>query len=233
MIEVSSVSKTIHGVEVLRNVSAHFEAGRVSGLAGPNGSGKTMLMRAILGLIRPTSGWIEIDGARLWRDIAFPPSVGVLLENPAFLDAQSGLQNLLTLARIKGIATENDCRNAIAASGLDPDDKRKYRKYSLGMKQRLALAAATMESPDVLILDGPTNALDPQGVACAKSLVRAAADCGATVIIACHDADVMHELADEVWHLAEGRNISHEVLRPKDESIPQEEDASHEQSAEV
>ena len=215
MIEIRNLCKTFRRATVLNDVSLDVAPGRVCGLAGPNGSGKTMLMRAVAGLVRPTSGHVEIDGKRLWRDIAFPPSLGMLLEGPAFLDGQTGLGNLLTLAAIKGVADEAACRAALAEVGLDPDDKRKYRKYSLGMKQRLGLAAAVMERPDVLMLDEPTNALDAQGVEMAMGLVRRAAERGATVLMTCHDADVLRALASDVWYLAEGRVDRHEMLDGK------------------
>ncbi|MBS5450590.1 MAG: ABC transporter ATP-binding protein [Coriobacteriia bacterium] len=195
--------------------------GRVTGLSGPNGSGKTMLMRAIVGLIRPTSGEVTVDGrdawargegGRGWKDDGI--CVGLLLEGPAFLDGYTGYRNLELLASIRGTASREDIRASIEAMGLDPDDRRKYRKYSLGMKQRLGLAGAIMERPDVLVVDEPTNALDTQGVRCAVSQIKAAADRGATVVLACHDADVLHELSDEIWYLAEGHVDSHEVLRP-------------------
>ncbi len=219
MIRVRNLCKRIGSTVVLDDVSMEMAPGRVTGLAGPNGSGKTMLMRAIVGLIRPTSGEVTVGGRDAWArgnggQRGGNVSIGLLLEGPAFLDGYTGYRNLELLASIRGIASREDIRSSIEAMGLDPDDRRKYRKYSLGMKQRLGLAGAIMEHPDVLIVDEPTNALDTQGVRCAVSQIRAAADRGATVALACHDADVLHELSDEIWYLAEGHVDGHEVLRP-------------------
>ena len=214
MIEVRHLTKRIGSTVVLDDVTLDVPAGRVTGLAGPNGSGKTMLMRAIVGLIRPTSGSVTVGGRDAWGGAgrAGGPGIGLLLEGPAFLDGYTGLRNLELLASIRGVASEEDIRAAISAMGLDPDDRRKYRKYSLGMKQRLGIAAAVMERPEVLIVDEPTNALDASGVKLAVAQVRAARERGAAVLLASHDADVLRGLSDEVWHLAEGHVDGHEVL---------------------
>ena len=215
MIEISHLTKRIGSTVVLDDITMDMLPGRVTALAGPNGSGKTMLMRAIVGLIRPTSGTVKVGGHDAWGSRgAGAPSIGLLLEGPAFLDGYTGLRNLELLASIRGVASEADIRAAISSMGLDPDDRRKYRKYSLGMKQRLGLAGAVMERPDVLIVDEPTNALDASGVGLAKDQIRAARDRGATVLLACHDAGVLRELSDEVWYLAEGHIDGHEVINP-------------------
>ena len=223
MIEIRHLTKVIGSTKVLDDVTMDMPSGRVTGLVGPNGSGKTMLMRAIAGLMRPTSGEVLINGVNVWahadgrhdlRDDG--TSIGLLLEGPAFLDGYTGLRNLELLASIRGVAGEEDIRSAISAMGLDPDDRRKYRKYSLGMKQRLGIAAAVMERPEVVMLDEPTNALDVSGVELAVAQIQAARDRGATVVMASHDADVTRSLCDEVWHLAEGHVDGHEVVRPTD-----------------
>ncbi|AEB06516.1 ABC transporter related protein [Coriobacterium glomerans PW2] len=204
MLEMSCVSKTIKGVEVVRDVSLSAAPGRVVGLSGVNGSGKTMLMRMACGLIRPSAGEVAVDGKRLWRDIAFPPSVGLLIEGPAFLDNRSGTANLELLASIRRSVDAAGVRAAIARVGLDPQDRRRYRKYSLGMKQRLGIAAAIMEAPDLLVLDEPTNALDVAGVEMLKRIVAQERSRGACVLVSCHDAGVLREMSDEVIYLAEG-----------------------------
>ena len=139
---VRGVSKRMGKNDVLRNVSIEVDPGTVVGLQGINGSGKTMLMRAVCGLIKPTEGEISIDGQRLGADISFPPSLGMLIEAPSFLGYLSGYDNLKLIAQIKGVATPEDIRSALRLVGLDADEKKKFRAYSLGMKQRLGIAAA-------------------------------------------------------------------------------------------
>nr|WP_315522107.1 ATP-binding cassette domain-containing protein [Olegusella massiliensis] len=223
-VEINNLNKTIHGATILSNISMSMPSGCVTGLAGVNGSGKTMLMRAVAGLIRPNSGTIDIDGKRLWRDISFPPSVGVLIENPAFLNDRTGLENLRILASIKDLLQEDDLRQVIKEVGLDPDDKRKFRKYSLGMKQRLGIAAAIMERPDLLLLDEPTNALDSDGVAMFKRIVARERERGASCVISCHDASILRELSDQIYYLAEGHIDGYEKLESASDL---EKDAHH------
>ncbi|MDD4700188.1 MAG: ATP-binding cassette domain-containing protein, partial [Oscillospiraceae bacterium] len=163
-IGIENLTKTIKGATVLKNITVKFESGRVYGLKGKNGSGKTMLMRTICGLIRPTEGTVNIDGAILGKDISFPPSIGVLIENPAFISKYTGFKNLNILASIQNTINDLDIKQALFDVGLEPDDKRVYRKYSLGMKQRLGIACALMELPDIVLLDEPINALDENGV---------------------------------------------------------------------
>lgn len=179
---VRDVSKRMGKNDVLRNVSIEVEPGTVVGLQGINGSGKTMLMRAVCGLIKPTKGEIVIDGQRLGMDISFPPSLGMLIETPSFMGYLSGYDNLDLIAKIKGVATDEDIRSALRLVGLDDDDKKKYRKYSLGMKQRLGIAAAIMEKPKLLVLDEPTNALDEAGVEMLKRVISLAASAGREVL---------------------------------------------------
>ena len=212
MIHVNGVSKTFRGVDAVSDVSMTFGPVKVTGLAGPNGSGKTMLMRMVAGLVRPSSGTIDVNGKTVGQDIPFPPSLGLLLEGPTFLSDYSGFENLSMLASIKGQLGADEIRGWIERVGLDPADKRHYRKYSLGMKQRLGIAAALMETPDIVMLDEPTNALDSDGVEMVRREVEEARGRGATVILACHDANVLQGLSDEIWHLAEGHIDGHEVL---------------------
>lgn len=211
-VEIKDLNKSIRGIDILKDITMSFPSGYVTGLSGVNGSGKTMLMRAVAGLIRPNSGTIDIDGKRLWRDISFPPSVGVLIENPAFLNDRTGLENLRILASIKDLLQEDDLRQVIKEVGLDPDDKRKFRKYSLGMKQRLGIAAAIMERPDLLLLDEPTNALDSDGVAMFKRIIARERERGASCVISCHDASILRELSDQIYYLAEGHIDGYEEL---------------------
>lgn len=203
-ITVNHVSKTIKGISVLEDVDLKWTGGKVYGLQGPNGSGKTMLMRLVTGLISPTSGQVLIDGYQLGRDIDFPPSVGLLIENPGFLPNYTGIRNLTLLAEIKNIVTDKEIKKSLEDVGLDPGDKRKYRKYSLGMKQRLGIAAAIMERPDLIVLDEPTNALDDKGVEQICAIIRRERERGALVVLTCHDATILDHLSDEVYSVSEG-----------------------------
>lgn len=204
-IELKNVKKTIKRNIILNDINLRFEGGKVYGLKGKNGCGKTMLMRTICGFIKPDEGTIDINGDILWKDISFPKSVGALIENPAFLDSYTGLKNLEMLAGIKGKTDTESIRDALTRVGLDPDDKRKYRKYSLGMKQKLGIACAFMEDPELVILDEPINALDEQGVLNVRGILYELKQRGTLIIIACHDADEMNLLADEIIHMESGK----------------------------
>lgn len=184
-------------------------SGNVYGFQGINGSGKTMLMRLICGLIYPTKGEIVIDGKRLGKEITFPQSVGILLENPAFLDGYTGYENLEMLASIKNRITREEIHEAITSVGLDPLDKRKYKKFSLGMKQRLGIAAAIMEKPDILILDEPTNSLDSSGVSLVKTILAKERERGAIILLACHDLRMLQDVSDEIFLLEQGKITEH------------------------
>lgn len=208
-IVVNEVSKSIYGVPIINSVSMTLVSGNVYGFQGINGSGKTMLMRLICGLIYPTKGEIVIDGKRLGKEITFPQSVGLLLENPAFLDSYTGYENLEMLASIKNIITREEIHEAITSVGLDPLDKRKYKKFSLGMKQRLGIAAAIMEKPDILILDEPTNSLDSSGVSLVKTIIAKERERGAIIILACHDLRILQDVSDEIFLLEQGKITEH------------------------
>lgn len=208
-IKISHVSKIIKNNPVIKDISMELQSGAVYGFKGINGSGKTMLMRLISGLIRPSQGEISMNGKILGKDISFPNSIGVFLENPAFLDAYSGFNNLKLLASIKSVASDDDIRNTLLRVGLDPDSNKKYKKYSLGMKQRLGIAAAIMEKPEIVILDEPTNSLDEDGVDLVKHIVRNEKEHGALVIVSCHDEEILKGMSDEVFLLEQGRLIGH------------------------
>ncbi len=211
-IEVKNVTKQIHKNIVLEDVSVSMHERRIYGLQGVNGSGKTMLMRTIIGLIRPSGGSVLINGKKLGKDIEFPESIGFLLENPAFLGRYSGLDNLNMLSEIRKLVGSEQVQNTMRAVGLDPADKKKYRKYSLGMKQRLGIAAAIMEEPDIVILDEPTNALDEAGVLLVKDILRREKERGALVLVSCHDISILKELSDEIFKMNSGRIIEHFCL---------------------
>lgn len=203
-ITVQNAGKIIRKNVILENVNLQWQGGRVYGLEGPNGSGKTMLLRLVAGLIRPTSGCVLVDGKRLGEDMDFPASMGLLLENPAFLPGYTGYKNLELLASIRGKADAEQLRKTILDVGLAPEDKRKYRKYSLGMKQRLGIAAAIMETPDLILLDEPTNALDADGVEEICRLICRERNRGALVVVACHDGGILKKVSDEIYTVING-----------------------------
>lgn len=204
-IRLSHVTKKIKKEILLDDISIEFQGGRVYGLQGKNGSGKTMLMRAICGLITLSDGEIDIDGEILHKDISFPRSVGALLENPSFLNGYTGLKNLQLLADIQGKVKEKELKESLRKVGLDADDKRVYRKYSLGMKQKLGIAAAVMGSPDLVILDEPINAIDGAGVEKVRKILGELKDKGSLIIVACHDSEELTLLSDEIIKISKGR----------------------------
>lgn len=211
-LEVRDVSKEIGPERVLDHVSFSVDKGEVLGLEGKNGSGKTMAMRVVCGLVRPSSGEVEVAGRVLWRDTSFPPSVGLLIEAPALLGGYSALENLRLLASIKGIASEEDLCRAIERCGLDPHERKHVRKYSLGMRQRLGLAMALMEAPELLVLDEPTNALDERGQADLEKILSEERARGAAVVLSSHDADFLSAVCDRVCHMASGRVTGEEAV---------------------
>ena len=206
--KITDFNKTIKKAPILRDITLEFTGGKVYGLRGKNGSGKTMLMRAICGLITPDSGIIDINGKILGKDISFPESIGVLIENPAFIGNYTGFKNLKVLASIQNRIGDAQIRKALEDIGLDPDDKRTYRKYSLGMKQKLGIAAAVMENPDIIILDEPINALDDVSVEKVHDILEEQKKRGAVIIIACHDKEELDQLSDEIIEISDGRIIN-------------------------
>lgn len=208
-IEVKNLCKTINKNMVLDNINLHMVSGQVYGFQGINGSGKTMLMRALIGLIHPTSGTILINQKELGKDMDFPKSIGFLLENPTFLDMYSGPDNLRLLAgvdnNISADMINKEIDSLIEEVGLKSAGNKKYKKYSLGMKQRLGIAAAVLGNPDIVVLDEPTNALDDDGKDMVKRIVKMQKERGALVIISCHEMQTLEELSDEIVRLKEGR----------------------------
>ena len=202
------VTKVIGHNTVIDNINCTMQTRSITGLKGINGSGKTMMMRLIAGLIYPTEGQVIVDGEIIGKEVSFPPSLGVMLENPAFLDAYSGYDNLKLLAAINRSISDSDIEQALSRVGLLESKDIKYKKYSLGMKQRLGIAAAIMEHPVILLLDEPTNSLDESGVELVKQIVREENTRGATVVLSCHDAAILEELADEIISITHGKIVS-------------------------
>lgn len=205
-IEIQNLTKTLDGQQVLSDVTVSIDNGMIYGLKGKNGSGKTMLLRAICGLIKPTEGMVYIDGKRIGKDITFPHSVGALIEHPGFIANLSGYDNLKMLADIKGIIGKTEIEEIMDKVGLEGRSfKKKYRAYSLGMKQKLGIAAAIMEHPELIILDEPTNALDEESVNRLVSILQEAKDRGALIIIASHDMEELNRLSDTIFIMDQGR----------------------------
>ena len=198
-IEVKSVTKVLRKITVLEDVNLILESGTIYGLRGVNGSGKTMLMRLIAGLIRPTRGEVFLDGKQLGKDLSFPPDMGMLIENPAFLDSYTAAQNLRLLAGIRKKVGEERIREILEQVGLGWEDKRKYRQFSLGMKQRLGIAGAVLEHPQLLLIDEPTNALDTDGIQMVQRLLLEEKSRGALIVLACQG------LSDVLYSVKEGR----------------------------
>lgn len=209
VVRLEDYCKSFKSAEVLKNINLTLESGKVIGLKGKNGSGKTMLMRAISGLILPTSGKVYINDKELGRQISFPPSIGILIENPSFISNYTGFKNLKILASIQNRISDDEIRDAIRKVGLDPDDKRTFKKYSLGMKQRLGIAAAIIERPDIVILDEPINALDEAGAGLIKGLLDELKANGSLIIIACHDTEELNYLSDEIYEIYDGEITGH------------------------
>lgn len=209
VVRLEDYCKSFKSAEVLKNINLTLESGKVIGLKGKNGSGKTMLMRAISGFILPTSGKVYINDKELGRHISFPPSIGILIENPSFISNYTGFKNLKILASIQNRISDDEIRDAIRKVGLDPDDKRTFKKYSLGMKQRLGIAAAIMERPDIVILDEPINALDEAGAGLIKGLLDELKANGSLIIIACHDTEELNYLSDEIYEIYDGEITGH------------------------
>lgn len=199
------VCKTIRNAPILQDVNLTLEGDTVYGFVGRNGSGKTMLFRALSGLMKLTQGTVSLDGQVLHRDFSVLPSLGIVLEHVGMYPNLTGVENLRYLAGLTRRAGEADIRTAIERVGLDPDDKRTYRKYSLGMKQRLAIAQAIMEKPDVLMLDEPTNGLDDDGVRKIRDLILEEKARGTIVLLASHNQEDIRILSDHLFRIEQGR----------------------------
>ena len=203
-VTVENVVKRFKEAVVLDHVSVDFEQGKVHGLIGRNGSGKTMLMKSICGIVPLTSGKITVNGKVIGKDADIPDNTGVIIETPGFLPNYSAYSNLKFLAAIKGKIGKDEIKTTIASVGLNPDDKKKVGKFSLGMRQRLGLAQAIMEDPDLLILDEPMNGLDKDGVKDMRQYLLDLKAQGKTIIIASHSAEDIDVLCDTVCEMDKG-----------------------------
>ena len=206
-VELRNVRKKIRTRVVLDNITYKFKPGTIYGIVGPNGSGKTMLLRMLAGLIHPSEGEVFINGRLLHSDISFPENMGLIIEHMSLLPYLSGRDNLRTLARIRKIASEKDIEEALVRVGLEKVMDLKVKTYSLGMKQRLNLAQALFEKPELLLLDEPTNALDEKGSDSIRAILLEEKNRGAMIVMTSHHMDDIR-IADTQLRMSEGRFVS-------------------------
>lgn len=211
-VEVKNYSKKLKGRNVLDNISYKFEGGNIYGLYGRNGSGKTMLMRAVAGLIFPTSGEVIIDGKVLHKEISFPKDMGVIIENMELMPQYDAYDNLKILGKIRKTATDDDINSTLEKVGLHDVKGKKVRTYSLGMKQKLAIAQAIFEHPKLLLLDEPTNALDEESINDIRKLLLELKEKGILIIVASHNKEDIELLSDVKINMADGK-IKSEVRK--------------------
>ena len=204
MIRLDDVVCTYKGKNLLNHVSVDFAAGKIHGIVGHNGSGKTMLLKCVSGYLKPNAGAVFLEGKELYHDVPFPTSMGLILENPGFLPYATGYQNLMWLAAIKKYIGKDDVRLVLKLVGLDKAHNKLVGQYSLGMKQRLGIAQAIMEKPKLLILDEPFNALDVDGVECIRRLIVDLRDQGVTILMTSHYQEDIAVLCDYVYHMENG-----------------------------
>lgn len=221
-LQLDHVSKEMDQNWILKDISIQCKRGKIYGFKGKNGSGKTMLMRIICGLVKPTEGHVAVGGITLGRKHNFPESVGALIETPGFIGNYSGYQNLKVLAEIQGKIGKKEIEDVMAEVGLNPKEKKKTKKYSLGMKQKLGIAAAIMENPNLIILDEPTNALDDEGIKNLHNILKKHKEAGALILISSHDKEELEYLSDVMFFMENGmikdiKNIEIEKRKENEE----------------
>lgn len=203
-IEVQNVVKRFRDQVVLKNVSISFEKGQIHGIVGRNGSSKTVLFKCICGLMHPEEGVILVNGKRVGRDVDMPEDIGAIIEAPGFLPNYSGYKNLRFLANIRRKIGKEEILNVLKTVGLDPESRKHVGKYSLGMRQRLGIAQAIMEDPEILILDEPMNGLDNAGVQDIRALLLELKAQGKTILLASHNHEDIAALCDTVHEMDGG-----------------------------
>ncbi len=204
LIRLDNLTKSFGDEIVLKGINHNFEKGKIHGIMGFNGSGKTVMFKCICGFLKPDSGSVTVDGKRIGKDIDFPESIGVIIESPGFLSGLSGFENLKRLAALKGLITNADIKAAIRRVGLDPMSKKKVGQYSLGMRERLGIAQAIMEDPELLILDEPFNGLDKKGAEEVCGLLKELKKREKTILMAAHNMQEMEWLCDSICEMDAG-----------------------------
>ncbi|MDU3210836.1 ABC transporter ATP-binding protein [Anaerococcus sp.] len=207
MIEINNLYKYISGNLILDDINLNLKNACVYGFVGRNGSGKTMLFRAICGLITIDQGEIIIDDKKV-TDNDITQNIGLLLENPSFLNGLSGFNNLKMIASIRNIVDDKRIDEVIEIVGLSQARNKKFEQYSLGMKQRLAIANVIMEDPDILIFDEPTNAIDEEGIVVLKKIIKKEREKGKLILLASHEKEIIEELCDDIYYMKEGKIIT-------------------------
>ena len=201
---VDHVSLQIKNAKLLSDINITLHSGRVYGLRGRNGSGKTVLMKCICGFMRPTEGKVLVNGKVIHKDMDFLPSAGIIIEEPGFFPNYSGFKNLKILAGIQNMISDDKIRQTMELVGLDSSMKKPVGKYSLGMRQRLGIAQAMMEDPEILILDEPTNGLDEDGVEWFRQFILEQKEKGKLILLASHSREDIEMLSDEVYFMEKG-----------------------------
>ena len=207
-VRLVKVTKSFQKEQVLKGITHSFEQGKIHGIMGFNGSGKTVMFKCICGFLKMDEGEILVDGKRIGKEIEAPQDVGVIIENPGFLPSYNGYQNLNFLACIRNKIKKKDILEVIERVGLDPKSKKRVGKYSMGMRQRLGIAQAIMENPSLLILDEPMNGLDNQGVQDMRKLFLNLKEEGKTIILASHNREDISVLCDTVAEMDHGQILS-------------------------
>ena len=205
MIQIKDLNLNIKGHLILSDVNMTLQEGKIYGLVGNNGSGKTMLMKCICGFVRPTSGEVIVNDDVIGRDVDYIKDTGIIIENPGFIPYYSGMKNLKMLSEINEKADKNKIRETMEICGLNPELKLPVKKYSLGMRQRLGIAQAIMEDQSILILDEPMNGLDKEGVAAIRRLLLKMKEEGRLIILASHNREDIDVLCDEVFEVEKGK----------------------------
>lgn len=205
IISMENVTKKFGDVTALENINLSFQQGKIYGIVGRNGSGKTVLFKLIIGYLKPTDGRVIVNRKEIGKDTDFADNIGIIIENPGFLGRYTGFKNLEYLAGIRNVIGREEIRASMEKVGLDPDSNKKVGKYSLGMKQRLGIAQAIMENPEILILDEPMNSLDNQGVEDVRGILMGLREEGKTIILASHNKEDIEILCDEVYEMDRGK----------------------------